>query len=317
MIAGLLAGLLLLPLPAWIQTEDGSKSKESNELEALVEARKFDQAEKVAREHVAAGADPSAEYFRLGKAYFNHQVWRRSAEFLQKSLESQPANDEAHQLLGFDYRELHQPDKAETELLQAAKDNPASPVDAYFAGHQLLLNGKFEAALPYLYQAIESKPLHSQALPALAFAQARLGNYGLAESYYRRAIAESSGPEAYPALVNASILLLMGHEPVRINEALGYAEQAIKIRPDSADANYLAGKALFKLGRPQEAEPRLARAAKLDPADSKSHFLLGQIFDRTGRPDRARKERETVARMQRRADASGTASVGSLPAPPE
>jgi len=60
--------------------------------------------------------------------------------------------------------------------LEEEKENPSNRVNSYFAGHQLLLNGKFEAALPYLYSALDWKPLQSQALQALALAQARLGN---------------------------------------------------------------------------------------------------------------------------------------------
>lgn len=316
---GLLAGLLALPTAAGIQTKDTSvsKSKVSEELDALVATRQHDRAERLVRERLDDGADPAAEYFTLGKAYFDHQQWQRSAAFLQRSLTLRPASDDAHRLLGLDWRELHRSDEAEAELVEAARENPTSRVDAYFAGHQLLLNGKFEAALPYLYQAIDWKPLQPQALQALAFAQARLGNYGLAESYYRKAIAQASGPDAYPALVNLSILLLLGHEPARLEEAAQYAEQAKKIRPDSADANYLEGKALFKLGRLREAEPDLTRAAKLSPKDGKPHFLLAQIFDQTGQPDRARRERETVARIQSQPDGAGIASADPLPVSPE
>jgi tetratricopeptide (TPR) repeat protein len=318
-VVGLLAGVLALPAAAGVQTADTlvSRPNVSEELDVLVAARQYERAERWVRERVDGGADPAAEYFRIGKAYFDHRQWQRSAAFLQRSLTLRPASDDAHQLLGLDWRELHRPDKAEAELLEAARENPASRVDAYFAGHQLLLNGKFEAALPYLYQAIEWKPLQPQALQALAFAQARLGNYGLAESYYRKAVASTSRPDAYPALINLSILLLLGHEPAQLEEGMRCAEDAKKIRPDSADANYLGGKALFKLGRLREAEPELVRAAKLNPKDGKPHFLLAQIFDQMGQPDRARKERETLARIQSGTGEAGIASAGPLPMSPD
>src|SRR5205814_1040475 len=212
-----------------------------------------------------SGDDPAATYFQIGKAYFDHEEWQRSAGFLEKSLKIKGMNDEAHQLLGLDWRALHRPDDAEAELLEAAKENPSNRVNAYFAGHQLLLNGKFEAALPYLYKALEAKPIESQALQALALVQARLGNYGLAESYYRKAIdsAQTSDDRHYSALVNLSILLLLGHDPARLEEGLNCAQRAVKLKPDSPDAHFLAGKALFKLGRLREASPELERASKL------------------------------------------------------
>ena len=289
------------------------------ELDALIAQHQYARAEQIVRQRLTSGDDPAATYFQIGKAYFDHEAWQRSAEFLEKSLKVKGMNDEAHQLLGLDWRELHRPDDAEAELLEAAKENPSNRVNAYFAGHQLLLNGKFEAALPYLYKALDAKPLQSQALQALALAQARLGNYGLAESYYRKAIdsAQTSDDGHYSALVNLSILLLLGHDPARLEEGLSCAQRAETLQPDSPEAHFLAGKALFKLGRLREASPELARAAKLNPEDSKPHFLLARIYDQLGQHDRAQKERQNIARIQSRPGQAGMATADPVPVTPK
>jgi tetratricopeptide (TPR) repeat protein len=319
----LLAALLALPAAAQTQTAGPPVHKGGEEfraeLDALIVQHQYARAEQIVSQRLASGDDPAATYFQIGKAYFDHEAWQRSAGFLEKSLKFNDMNDQAHQLLGLDWRALHRPDDAEAELLEAAKENPSNRVNAYFAGHQLLLNGKFEAALPYLYRALEWKLLQSQALLALALAQARLGNYGLAESYYRKAIdsAQPSDDGHYSALVNLSILLLLGHDPARLEEGLSYAQRAEKLQPDSPEAHFLAGKALFKLGRLREASPELARAAKLNPEDSKPHFLLARIYDQLGQPERARKERQNIARIQERPGQAGMATVDPVPVTPE
>ena len=150
------------------------------ELDTLVSRYQYVRAEQKVQQLLTSSDDPAATYFGIGKIYFDHEVWQRSAEFLKQSLTRNSVNDKAHELLGLDWHELHRPDNAESELLEAAKENPSDRVNAYFAGHQLLLNGKFEAALPYLYSALDWKPLYVQALQALALAQTRLGNYALA-----------------------------------------------------------------------------------------------------------------------------------------
>jgi len=170
----LLFAALLAPLVAQAQIVD--RLVPSAELDALIAQHEYARADQIVDQRLASGADPAATYFQIGKVYFDHQSWQRSAGFLEKSLKLKGMNDEAHQLLGLDWRALHRPDDAEAELLEAAKENPSNRVNSYFAGHQLLLNGKFEAALPYLYSALDWKPLQSQALQALALAQARLGN---------------------------------------------------------------------------------------------------------------------------------------------
>jgi tetratricopeptide (TPR) repeat protein len=304
----LAVAMLVLPSAAQVHAE----------LDALIAQHQYTRAEQMVYRRLDSGDDPAATYFQIGKIYFDHEEWQRSAGFLEKSLKIKSMNDEAHQLLGLDWRALHRPDDAEAELLEAVKENPSNRVNAYFAGHQLLLNGKFEAALPYLYRALDWEPLQPQALQALALAQARLGNYGLAESYYRKAIdsAQTSDDDRYSALVNLSILLLLGHDPIRLQEGFSCAQRAEKVRPDSADAHFLAGKALFKLGRLLEASPELARAAKLNPEDSKPHFLLARIYDQLGQHNRARKERQNLARIQGRPGQAGMATVDPAPVTP-
>jgi Flp pilus assembly protein TadD len=319
----LLAALIALPVAAQVQTAKHPVRRDveefGRELDALIARRQYARAEEIVAQLLASGDDPATTYSRIGKAYFDHEEWQRSARFLEKSLQFKGMNDEAHQLLGLAWRELHRPDDAEAEFLEAAKENPSNRVNAYFAGHQLILNGKFEAALPYLYSALDWKPLQSQALEALALAQARLGNYGLAESYYRKAIdsAQTSDDGHYSALVNLSVLLLLGHDPARLEEGLSCAQRAEKLQPDSPEAHFLAGKALFKLGRFREASPELARAAKLNPEDGKPHFLLARIYDQLGHHDRARNERKNLARIQSRPGQAGMAAVDPVPVTPE
>ncbi len=286
------------------------------ELETLIGKSKYADAEKLLHQRIESGGDPAESCFQIGKVYFDHDAWRNSAESLEASLKINGTNDEAHRLLGLDYRALHRPDDAEVQLLEAVRENPSNRINDYFAGHQLLLNGKFEAALPYLYRSLGSKPLESQALQALALAQARLGNYGLAESYYRKAIdsAQTSNDERYSALVNLTILLLLGHAPDVLEEGLGCAQRAGKLQPDSEDVHFLAGKALFKLGRLREASAELTRAAKLSPDDGRPHFLLVQVYDQLGQPDLAEKERKNVARIK---SLPGQAQSGMAAASPD
>src|SRR5258708_39630245 len=111
------------------------------ELDALISEHQYDCADQVVSQRLAAGDDPAATYFQIGKIYFDHEAWQRSAGFLEKSLKLKGMNDEAHQLLGLDWRALHRPDDAEAELLEAAKENPANHVYASFAVHQMRLTG--------------------------------------------------------------------------------------------------------------------------------------------------------------------------------
>lgn len=284
-------------------------------LDHLVVQHEYAQVDDMVADRLNHEGDRAATYFETGKIYFDHDDWQRSSIFLEKSLQINAANDAAHRLLGLDYRALRRPNEAEVQLLEAAKEQPSDKVNCYFAGHQLLLNGKSEAALPYLYRALGSKPLESQALQALAMVQARLGNYALAESYYHRAIdsAAASDDDRYSSLLNLSVLMLLGHDTTRLEQGLSFAQRAQQLRPDSTEARFLSGKALYKLGRLEQAVPELARAAKLNTEDSRPHFILARVYDQLGEHDLAEIERKEATRIQLRRGLGGMGSDGPMP----
>jgi Flp pilus assembly protein TadD len=283
----------------------------------LVSSHQFDAAERLVQQDLAPGNAASA-YLRLGGIYFDHEEWSRAAAAFQKSLEFNSHNDRAHLLLGLTWGELKKSEEAEAELQKAVQDNPGSETNAYLAGHQLMVDEKYEAALPYLYKAVELNPGDSVALRALGMGQARLGSYGLAESYYRKAAeAATATPDAAPAYIDLAFLLLLGHDPGKAGEALSWAQKAVKLNPSSPEAHYLAGKALFKLGCLPHAVEELREAEKLNPDDGKPHFLLAQAYDQLGEKQKADAERKALVRSKAHAPAAGAAAGSSLPPDPK
>ena len=284
-------------------------------IDALIGAKEFEKAEGLLQGELAKGVPPALAYFRVGRLYLDHDEWARAASNLEKSIQAQEVNDQAHLLLGLAYRELKKPAQAEEEFSRAAALNPTSSVNAYFAGQQLLMDMQYEAALPYLYTAVRLDPRSASAYRALGMAQVHLGNFELAESYYRKAVdalGDSDSAEPAPFLDLAYILLL-GHDPVKVEEALKLAERAAKLQPQSGSAHYLAGKALMKMGRVKEAVPELERATKLEPEDSKAHFQLALAYDQLGEKEKASAERQALARTKLPANQQGMASGSVMP----
>ena len=318
-LAALILSCLLLsarpqgvqPTPAAASAEDKTFAK----IESLVQRRDYEEAENQLASAISRGTPPGHAYFRLGKIFLDHDEWQRAAAYLRKSLQAEDSNDQAHLLLGFADRELQKPDSAEKEFAKAVGLNPRSDVSAYFAGQQLLIDMKFDAALPYLYDAVKLNPRNGLAYRALGMAQVHLGNYGLAESYYRKAIEtidDSSSADPGP-LLDLGFVLLLGHDSAKVEEALKLAERAAKLRPNSGDAHYLAGKALMKMGRVKEAVPELQLAAKLNPEDSKPHFQLALAYGQMGEKEKASDERQLLAKTKQRGNQQGTASGSVMP----
>jgi Flp pilus assembly protein TadD len=284
-------------------------------IERLVGSKDYANAESLLQSAISEGTPPAGAYLRMGKILLDRDDWERASRYLKKSLQFREENDQAHLFLGFAYRKLGQPEQAETEFIQAAELNPRSDVNAYFAGHQLLIDVKFEAALPYLYKAVKLNPRNASAYRALGAAQVHLGNYGLAESYYRKAleaVADPGSAEPGPYL-DLAFILLLGHDPAKVQEGLKLALSGEKLQPNSSEAHYLVGKALMKMGRAKEAVRELETAARLNPADSKAHFQLALAYDQLGQKEKARAERQALAITKQRGNQQGTASGTVMP----
>jgi predicted Zn-dependent protease len=250
----------------------------------------------------------------LAKEEFENRKWPDAAANLQQVLRLQPRNDEAHLLLGLTWRAMNKPQDAEAELIEAARENPGNATNLYYAGHQLLLNDKPETALSYFYRVVTLEPDNINGLRAIANTQVRLGNYGLAENYYRRALAVKSLPAENEGLIciDLAYLLLLRHDTPSLSEAVSLGQRSVRLLPQSADAHFIFGKALLKTGRAAEVLTELKAASRLRPEDAKTHFLLAEAYERLGDNAAAARERNEFDRLRRQAAvASGMASANA------
>ena len=324
----LVAGFLLANLPSFAHpgppqsalkssgsTESSGEENAFHQIEAFVRAKQYQQADSLLQALTPNSPSPAQDYFRMGKLYFDQEEWVRASHYFESSVQARDDNDQAHLLLGIAYRELKQPERAEEEFATAVRMNPRSDVNSYFAGQQFLLDTKFEAALPYLYEAVKLNPRNASAYRALGMTQVHLGNYGLAEEYYRKGIAAAGDarPVEPGPYLDLAFILLLGHEPAKVEEALKLAQRAAAIQPDSADAHYLIGKALMKMGRIKESVPELEWAARHNPQDSKAHFQLALAYDALGEKEKARVERQALAQTKQHANQQGMASGSVMP----
>src|SRR5438093_1127346 len=70
-------------------------------------------------------------------------------------------------------------------------------------------------------------------------------------------------------------------------EAVRYLEEALRLRPDYAEACYNLGNVLKDLGRPGEAAARFRQAVALRPTYAAAYNNLGLALTEAGRPAEA------------------------------
>ncbi|HYO46766.1 MAG TPA: tetratricopeptide repeat protein [Gemmatimonadota bacterium] len=146
--------------------------------------------------------------------------------------------------------------------------NSLPALKAYLEGEVLFRRGDFEAAIPAYERAVEADSTFALANFRLSTAYGWVESITseLAEGAIDRAVRYADRlPEHEAVLVRAEYALTLG-----TLEGIEPLEQAVRRRPDDAEAWYLLGETYFHLGAAaliplEKAEEAFARAVQLDP----------------------------------------------------
>ena len=102
-------------------------------------------------------------------------------------------------------------------------------------------------------------------------------------------------PDCWMAEFNLGNLLLAAG---RMDEAIGYYEQALQSRPDYPEARNNLGNAWRALGREQAARASYEAALRLKPDYAEAYYNLGNVAYEAGRIPEAQTDYETALRLQ-------------------
>jgi tetratricopeptide (TPR) repeat protein len=177
-------------------------------------------------------------------------------------------------------------------------------------------------AIPTLKKAIDLNPHSAPAYNLLGYCYLFGGDFGKALEYYRKAMAENpeNGLYSYGA---ARALESLG----KVDEAIRFAEESVRLEPKSSRNHYLLGKIDAKLGRYSEAVSQLETAVGLDPESESPYYLLARTYVRMNEPGKSREwtqklqELTTKKRQTERRELEKTSAPSSetsdLPQPSE
>lgn len=271
------------PAPA-SSTEDEFFSQ----VDLLIAERKLDEAERLLERYLVENAQSPGALYRLGRIHFDRHDWEQATEFLNRSLRLFPHNDRARLILGLCHFQLGRIPEAEKELLTAVRLNPSSDENQYMAGRLFMSCHKRTEALIFLYEAARLNPGNFKALHNIGVCLQNLGNYRLAEHYYRRAIAVAESQDVQFAQAYIDLAdLLSGTEGSWVAGGEIVARRATELAPESALAYLFFGRALYRQGKFKEALTPLIKASELDPASAFPHFLMGKIYQKLGEQSKA------------------------------
>ena len=140
--------------------------------------------------------------------------------------------------------------------------------------------GQLKKAVEALHVPLKVNPLNRRVLVGLVWLYTQLGEYLLAEDFYKKAHAVD--PDNLRLRMNNFELRMkigeMNMQQKRFAEAASSFRQAIEMYPESARAHLNLGTVLDAEGGADEAENHYRRALEINPKLRHAHFALGRLL---------------------------------------
>lgn len=277
--------------------------------------------------------DPGAKGlpFEIGTAYYKKGDYSKAVEYLKKAIASDPANNEATQLLGLSYYLMGHPADAVPLLERVQGWYPRANVDAaYILGicYIQLKNydqarksfGKMfdvpgDSAAAYLFTSrmllrqdydpiAEEYALKAAALdPKLPLVHFLLGELYIYKSRMPEAISEFQKEMAInPGNAATYYKLADAYSHVqKYDDAERLLQRSIWLDASATGPYILMGKVLEKKGEFELAVRALQHAVSMDPNNPTTHHLLGQAYRDMGKKEEAESELQLAEQLQSRA----------------
>ena len=236
------------------------------------------------------------------------QDWRASLELGRIFLDQQRFVDAYHEFInvtklspqtfwgwlfsGVSLVHLDSLKASESYLRKALQQVPEDPLGNYYLGSALAQLNRPREAIPFLEQAIRSRPDGVPYISALAGVYESLNDYQKSDDLYNKAL--QLEPEN--ALILNNYGYSLSERGVRLDEAIKMAQKALEIDPTNGAYLDTMGWIYYKLGQYEEALRFIEEAyAVRKSAEVTKH--LGDVYDKLGMKDRARETWEKALEL--------------------
>jgi protein O-mannosyl-transferase len=191
--------------------------------------------------------------------------WKNTITLYNHALKVNPDSGTFHSNLGIFLAQQGKFDEAIPHLFEALKTNTNVSKVHLNIGNALSQQGKFDEAIPHLSESLKSNPNNAEAHSSLGYVLAQQGN--IVEAIFNFHEALRLSPNDASAHTNLGIVLA---QQGKVDEAVFHFSEALKSDPHNAEAHANLGIALAQQGKFDEAAFHYSEASKLNPGYQKS-----------------------------------------------
>jgi tetratricopeptide (TPR) repeat protein len=175
-----------------------------------------------------------------------------------------------------------------------------SPDSYMLAGATLLDLNEYEQARKDLEEALRLNPSLKGLHTLVGIARDKTGDITNAETAFRAGLKEN--PDDFQANLYLGAILYKRRD---VNEAKGYLDRAILLKPKDSMARYESAMLKSTSGDYQNAAQELEQLTKDDPDWLEPHIELAALYYRLHRPEDGAKERQIVDQITAKQQAQG------------
>jgi tetratricopeptide (TPR) repeat protein len=288
-----LAQLAQPPAPSATTPVSASGPSEFAEARKLMQQGKIDEA--LAELQGLESRDPAVKGLALeiGTAYYKKTDFPKAIEYLKKATATDPANEEAVQLLGLSYYLGGHPADAIPLLEKVQGWYSRANVDAaYILGICYIQIKDYAQARKAFGKMFDVPPDSAASYLFTARMLFRQEYDPVAEEYAQKAVALD------PKLPLAHYLLgeLYTYKS-RIPEAIAEFQKELAINPAHAATYYKLADAYSRIQKYEDAERLLQRSIWLDASSTGPYILMGKVLEKKGEFDLAVRALQRAASM--------------------
>jgi tetratricopeptide (TPR) repeat protein len=245
--------------------------------------------------------DAVAKLF-LARSLLELRDLKGAVKLLDQLREADPTNVEVLFSLGWAYADL-----SVSTLGAIQQVDPGSYLIDVLQGKYAEVKQAYPEAAEHYKSALAKSPNQPDLCYDYAHALWASGDFPAALQQYRHVL--ELNPGDYRASWEAARIALFDNP----QEALRLATQSLEVKPDTAEALTIRGRALLALGKPSEAIRDLKKSSELDQNSAANYFQLARAYRQLGRTEEANAATADYERVQRKTHATPAEDVQASP----